>query len=54
MVDSVRGVNGQGRVLNPSVAAVETGSNGRAPFFSYTRALAGLVDQFDDSEGAGM
>ena len=37
-----RGVNGQGRVLHPSVAAVETGPNGRAPFFS-TRALEGLL-----------
>ena len=37
-----RGINGQGRVLHPSVAAVETGPNGRAPLSS-TRALAGLV-----------
>ena len=43
MVGSARGVNGQGRVLHPSVAAVETGPNGRAPFWSSTRALAGLV-----------
>ena len=42
MACSARGVNGQGRVLHPSVAAVETGPNGRAPFSS-TRALAGLV-----------
>ena len=41
MACSARGVNGQGRVLHPSVAAVETGPNGRAPFSS-TRALAGL------------
>ena len=42
MACSARGVNDQGRVLHPSVAAVETGPNGRAPFSS-TRALAGLV-----------
>ena len=40
---SARGVNGQGRVLHPSVAAVETGLNGLAPFSSSTRALAGLI-----------
>ena len=34
MACSARGVNGQERVLNPSVAAVETGPNGRAPFSS--------------------
>ena len=39
---SSRGVNGQGRVLHPSVTAVKTGPNGRASFSS-TRALAGLV-----------
>ena len=43
MACSARGVNGQGRVLHLSVAAVETGPNGRAPFSSSTRALAGLV-----------
>ena len=37
-----RGVNDQGRVLHPSVAAVETGPNGRVPFSS-ARALAGSV-----------
>ena len=40
---SARGVNGQGRVLHPSVATVETGPNDRAPFSSSSRALAGLV-----------
>ena len=39
---SARGVNGLGRVLQFSVAAVETGPNGRAPF-SPIRALAVLV-----------
>ena len=43
MACSARGVNGQGRVYHPSVAAVKTGSNGRAPFSSSTRSLAGLV-----------
>ena len=38
-----RGVNGQGGVLHPSVAAIETGPNGWAPFFSSSRALASLV-----------
>ena len=42
MACSARGINGQRRVLHPSVAAVETGSNGQAPFSS-TRALPGLV-----------
>ena len=42
MACSARGVNGQGRVFHHSVAAVETGPNGRAPFSS-TRALAGIV-----------
>ena len=42
MACSARRVNGPGRVLHPSVAAVETGPNGRAPFSS-TRALAGLA-----------
>ena len=42
MACSARRVNGQGRVFHPSVAAVETGPNGRAPFSS-TRALAGLA-----------
>ena len=42
MACSARGVNGQGRVVHLSVAAVETGPNGRAPFSS-TRALTGLV-----------
>ena len=42
MACPARGVNDQGRVLHPSVAPVETGPNGRAPF-SFTRALAGLV-----------
>ena len=37
-----REVNGQGRVLHPSVAAIETRPNGRTPFSS-ARALAGLV-----------
>ena len=36
-------VNGQGRVFRSSVVAVEPGPNGRAPFSSSTRALAGLV-----------
>ena len=36
------GVNCQGRVLHLSIAAVETGPNGRAPFSS-TRALVGFV-----------
>ena len=40
---SARGVNGQGRVLHPSVAAVWTGPNDRALFSSSTRALAGLA-----------
>ena len=39
MACSARGVNGQGQVLQSSVTAVETGSNGRAPFSSSTRAL---------------
>ena len=43
MACSARGVNGQRRILHPSVAAVETGPNGRAPFSSSTRALAGLI-----------
>ena len=42
MACPARVVNGQGRVLHPSVAAVETGPDGRAPFSS-TQALAGLV-----------
>ena len=42
MACSARGVNGHGRVPHPSVAAVETGPNGRAPFSS-TRALKGLL-----------
>ena len=42
MACPARGGNGQGRVLHPSVAAVETGPNGRASCSS-TRALAGLV-----------
>ena len=44
MAGSARGLNGQGRVLHPSVAAVQTGPNDRASFSSSpTRALAGLV-----------
>ena len=42
MAGSAREVNGQGRVLNPPVAAVGAGSNGRAPFSS-TWALANLL-----------
>ena len=42
MACPARGVNGQGRVLHPSVPAVETGPNNRAPFSS-TRALADIV-----------
>ena len=40
---STRGANGLGQVFHPSVAAVWTGLNGRAPFSSSTRALAVLV-----------
>ena len=48
---SARGVNGQRRVIHPSVAAVETGPNGRAPFFFSTRALAGLVADWGSTRG---
>ena len=41
------GVNGQGRVLHPSVTAGFTGSNDRAPFSSSTRAQADLVTDWD-------
>ena len=50
MACSARGVNGQGRVLHPSVATVETGPNGRAPFFS-TQALAGVVRGWGSARG---
>ena len=43
MACPARGVNGQGRVLHPSLAAVETRPNGRTPFSSSTQALAGLA-----------
>ena len=51
MVCRARGVNGQERVLHPSVAAVEAGSNGRVPFSSSTRALAGLVASWSSACG---
>ena len=51
MACSARGVNGQGRVLHPSVAAVETGLSGRAPFSFFTRALAGLVAGWSSARG---
>ena len=51
MTCSARRVNGQGRVLHPSVAAIETGPNGRAPFSSSTRALAGLVAGWSSVRG---
>ena len=50
MACSARGVNDQGRVLHPSVAAVETGPNGRPPFSS-TLALAGLVAGWSSARG---
>ena len=46
MACSARGVNGQGRVFHPSVAAVETGPNGRTPSSS-TRAFGGLARRLD-------
>ena len=48
---SARGVNGQGRVFHPSVTAAKTGPNGRAPFSSSIRALAGLVEGWDSARG---
>ena len=51
MACPARGVNGQGRVLNPSVAAVETGPNGRTLFSSSTRALASLVAGWGSARG---
>ena len=51
MAYSARRVNGQGRVLHPSVAAVETGPNGLAPFSSSTRVLAGLVAGWGSARG---
>ena len=51
MACSARGVNGQGRALPPSVAAVETGPNGRAPFSSSTQALVGLLADWDSARG---
>ena len=51
MACSARGVNGQGRVFYPSVAAVETGPNGQAPLSSSTRALAGLVAGWGSARG---
>ena len=43
MAGSARQVNGQGRVLHPSVAAVGAGPKDRASFSFSTRALADLV-----------
>ena len=43
MVGSAGGVSGQGPVLYPSVAAVRTGPNSRAPFSSSTRTLVGFA-----------
>ena len=43
MAGSARGVNDQGQVLHPSVAAVGARPNGRVPFSSSTRVLEGLV-----------
>ena len=51
MIDAAPGVNDQGRVLHPSIAAVKTGSNGRVPFSSATRALAGLVEGWGSARG---
>ena len=51
VVCSARGLNGQGRILHPSVAAVKTGPNGRAHFSSSTRALAGLVAGWSSTRG---
>ena len=51
MACSAREVNGQGRVLHPSVAAVETGPNDRTPFSSSTQALAGLVAGWGSARG---
>ena len=51
MACSARGANGQGRVLHPSAAAVETRPSGRTHFSFSTRALAGLIAGWSSARG---
>ena len=43
MAGSVRRANDQGQALQPSIAAVRAGPNGRVPFSSSIRTSAGFV-----------